>query len=636
MNVVNIIFNICGIVFLTFLMAVYFTKKNMPNIENKIYKNILVLSLLITVSDLLFWLSCYYMKDYLFTVQLTGRIYLVFLIMWLVFLTYYIVVVTNNKTEFVKKHLIKNNRMSIWPIIAMIVFNIIQFFLPLEYEFGEGGIVLYAIGDVYFYVVILVVIFGFIGLIAMITGRKNINMKKSVPLIFFVIYEAIIFAVYWSNRTIAIFSLSTTLTSYLMYHTIENPDLKLINELELAKNQAEKSNKAKTDFLSSMSHEIRTPLNAIVGLSQMIEKSSNVEEMHSDSKDILLASQNLLEIVNGILDISKLEANEMQIIENNYNPKEVFDHLVKLIKIRIDEKSLTLRVHYSANLPEVLYGDKEKLGQIVVNLLSNAVKYTDKGYIDFDVDCRIIKDKCTLIITIKDTGRGIRDDQKDNLFKKFYRLEEDRDSDIEGTGLGLAITKSLVELFNGTINVESVFGQGSTFTVQISQKIVKQATADSTEVNYSEGNMEEENSSETLNKNDSYNNSVLVVDDNKINLKVAAKQLSELNMNVDIANSGFECLEQIKEKQYGIIFMDIMMPEMNGVETLHKLREIPGFSSPVVALTADAMNGSREKYLSEGFNEYVSKPFTRETIENVLNNFIKKDENAKNDNLEVL
>ena len=472
MNTVNVTLCVIEVLFITFLMAIYFTKKNMPNIENKIYRVILVLSFLTSLSDLIFWVSCFYLKDYPFVVEIMQKFYLFFLIGWLVFLTYYVVVVTNSGTKLITNLLGKNNKISIIPSILILILTIIEFILPLGFEIGEDNVLLYAIGDIYLFIVGVVVSLSLIAIIAAIFGRKNIVIKKAAPILVFSLYEGVIFLIYCFNRTICAFSLSSTLTSYLMYHTIENPDIKLINELTLAKNQAEKSNRAKTDFLSSMSHELRTPLNAIVGLSELIDESDDLDEIHEDTKDIVMASQNLLELVNGILDINKLEANRMELVEVNYNPIEVFEDLTRMIKVRIGNKPIELRTDFSSDLPNTLHGDKEKIKQIISNLLTNAVKYTDEGHIDFTVSCINKDNKSTLTITVTDTGRGIKDENKEMLFTKFYRLDEDKDSDIEGTGLGLSITKSLVELFDGKISVESIYGVGSTFKVVLSQNIV--------------------------------------------------------------------------------------------------------------------------------------------------------------------
>ena len=258
----------------------------------------------------------------------------------------------------------------------------------------------------------------------------------------------------------------------IMYFTIENPDVKLLNELELAKQNAERANEAKTDFLSSMSHEIRTPLNAIVGFSNSILEDETIEEAKAEAKDIIMASQNLLEIVNGILDISKIEAGKMEIVEVEYCPLEVFDNIAKLIKPRIGEKPIELKTNFSPDIPAVLYGDMNKVREVITNLLTNAAKYTEKGIIDLSVQCINTKNKSKLVISVEDTGRGIKPDKIDKLFTKFQRLEEDKNTDIEGTGLGLAITKSLVDMLDGKIEVDSTYGKGSTFTVTLNQRIV--------------------------------------------------------------------------------------------------------------------------------------------------------------------
>ena len=473
MNMINISFTICGVVFLSFLMTVYFTKKNIPNIENKIFKHILIFSFFIPFSDMLYWFSCYYVKDHLWVIQVLGKIYLTFLTFWLVFLTYYVIVVTNNNSSFVKKYLIRNNNISYWPVIVAVIFSIIEWLLGFGYEFGPDGVVLYTTGDVYLFVVLMTASLVALGIFSGLIGRKNIVIRKAAPIMTFSIYIAIIFIIYCFNRTIVVFSLASTLTSYMMFLTIENPDIKLISALELAKNQAEKANQAKSDFLSSMSDEIRSPLNAIVGLSELINETDDLKEIHDDSKDILTASNNLLTLVNGLLDINKLEENRMELIEDKYNPLTIFNDLTRLINVRLDKKDLELRVNFADNIPEYLYGDSDKLKRIITNLLTNAVKYTKSGHINFVVTCDNEGDKCNLKIIVSDTGRGIKKEDMDKLFTRFYRLEEDRDSNIEGAGLGLSITKSLVDLMNGKITVESTYGVGSTFIVSISQRIVK-------------------------------------------------------------------------------------------------------------------------------------------------------------------
>ncbi len=478
MNVYGVTLNFVCICFLIFLIILYYSKRSIKNTDTIIFPYMMYCAVLLVFNELIYYLVCYYMADNMAVISFFRRASYLGVMYFFIFIGYYVILIAieNNKvwTEFYKA---KHKLISRILIFVLLLVALFQFILPIEWVYRPDGYINNAYGPASLGIG-MTVGFGVGGIMLPIIyiNRKLINKKKILPFIIVAVLELITLLTNFIDPAYCPASISLTLTCFVMYHTIDNPDLKLIASLELARSQAEKSNNAKTDFLSSMSHEIRTPLNAIVGLSQMINENNNLEEIHQDSKDILVASQNLLELVNGILDINKLEANKMEMIDSDYNPREIFDNLVKLIKIRIGDKPLELRTHYPTNLPLVLNGDKEKVRQILSNLLTNAVKYTEKGVVDFIVECENSKDKCNLHLIVKDTGRGMKKEQLPKLFTKFYRLEEDKDSDIEGTGLGLAITKSLVELFNGKIIVDSTYGVGSTFTVIFSQRIVQAAT----------------------------------------------------------------------------------------------------------------------------------------------------------------
>ena len=400
----------------------------------------------------------------------------------------------------------------------------------------------------------------------------------------------------------------------LMMFTIENPDLKMIQELEEARKRADNANKAKSDFLSSMSHEIRTPLNAIVGLSEdMKDRDVCPDIMKEDLNDIIDASHTLLEIVGNIMDINKIESEKMEIVEVSYNFKEEISSLARVQSIRIKDKKIDYKINISDDIPYELIGDKQHVKEIINNLLSNAIKYTDEGIVAMNITCFNNNDICNLEIEVYDTGRGIKKEDLKRLYNKFDRLDVEKNSTIEGTGLGLAITKKLVELLKGTINVESEYGEGTKFNVIIPQKIGNNTSKDEQII--------------TNNIIDYSDKKILIVDDNKLNIKVAKRNIEDLNFKeIDECYNGLECLEKIKNgKKYDIILMDIMMPIMDGEQVLKELKNIKDFDTPIIALTADAIAGSDEKYKNEGFVDYVSKPFNKDTIKLKIDSIFEKD-----------
>ncbi len=530
--------------------------------------------------------------------------------MWISTFAYYIYSIARNEME------VKKKRYFIF-VFYYIVLAVILWFLPIDCVIENNFATRYTTGmSVFFtYGISAIAMTVIIGLL--IIHLKNLKNQKYIPVFLFLIIGGVAIVVQIFNPQLLLMTYVETFICVIMYFTIENPDIKLMNQIALAKDHAEKANRAKSDFLSSMSHEIRTPLNAIVGFSEMIEYETEIEACKEDARDIIMASHNLLEIVNGILDISKIEANKMEIINKDYSLVSELENLSKLMIPRIGEKPIELVTNFAPDIPPTLHGDIGKIKQILTNLLTNAIKYTDAGRIDFKVKCVNDKNKCKLMFSVSDTGRGIKNEMIHSLFTKFNRLDEDKNSTIEGTGLGLAITKSLVEMMGGKIVVQSEYGIGSNFTVYLPQRI--------TYTNYElEVNKIEEN----------YNFSgykVLIVDDNRLNLKVADKLLKKYKIDTTLVESGIECIKLIQSnKNFDLILMDDMMPKLKGTETLLKLKEMSDFHIKTVVLTANAFTGIREKYIQDGFDDYLSKPIEKTELLNILSKHLTKKDCSKN------
>lgn len=381
-------------------------------------------------------------------------------------------------------------------------------------------------------------------------------------------------------------------------------------------------------FLSSMSHDVRTLLSTIVGLSEDIYGYEDIpEEIREDSEDLVVASKKLLELMEKIIDFSKIESNAMEITNNPYNPRKIFEELAKINELNIEDKPINFHTNISPDLPYELIGDGEHIEEIVDNLLNNAIKYTDGGDIWFDVKCKNTDNICNLTVSVKDTGRGIKPERLDKIFTKSKKINDDGETLSDGIGLGLAIIKSLIDMMGGNISVESIYGEGSTFVFNVTQKIslIEEPELSKTQrLRLDQINYEEEGYGYKK---------VLIVDDNELNIKVVRRILEQSDLLIDDCSSGEECIEKVSESNdYDVILMDIMMPGMSGEDTLKKLEDMDDFDTPVIALTADAINGAEQKYESEGFVAYIAKPFSKSQIEKKLDLVFKQREILDDEN----
>lgn len=601
-------FSICSFIFVLMFIIFYFSKERLNTLDTKMYSYILVTNIIGIMIDVFGYFIFKIYGSESFISIMVSKFYLVYYFLWAYFFLLYIFVISfREKSEY----LLQKKFTKTIIILTSLFICLIILIMPIQITYEDN--VAYSSGLSANMVYGLCFIMVGIMLYCLLRNLKKISTKEYIPLLTFMVLSTFCMIIQKTYPEITLMLMCHSIVTSLMYFTIENPDVKMVKELEVAKNEAEKANHAKSEFLSSMSHELRTPLNAIVCFSELLESKEGLDSESKDfARDIVSASHNLLDLVNGVLDISKIEAGKMELINKEYNSFELFNSLSTMVIPRIGDKPIDFKTVIASDIPPVLKGDTGKLKQIILNLLTNAVKYTDKGFIKYRVEC--INDyknnQTKLIITVTDTGRGIKKEDIDRLFKKFERLEEDRNTSIEGTGLGLAITESLAELMGGKITVISDYGKGSTFKFVVVEEIVNK-----------ESNLVV-NEQTTLNYETFEGKKVLVVDDSKLNLKVAENVLKNFKVSTETVTSGLECLSCVKSKKYDIIFMDIMMPNMSGVEVLKKLRE-EKVNIPVIALTADAIEGQEEKYISEGFDGYLSKPIDKTKLKVILNKYLK-------------
>ena len=613
---VNASYAICGLLINILLIVLFYSKKNINNNETKDYSKLIIFGLFQNFLDVVGLILLENGLNGLLSELLIKADYVLILI-WALFFTIYMIEITNIN-ELIKKVLI--TFLQVVTCIGSVLLIILPVYVVnsnnVNNSYGPSTNMLSIICGMF---IILIIVSYFSSIIK---NKKNAFNKKVIPLYSLIILLILTMVIRQLHSEIVFQPFIFAFVNIIMYFTIENPDLKMLKQMEMAKEAAEKANRAKSDFLSSMSHEIRTPLNAIVGLSEDIAtyQGQVPDEVVEDSNDIRNASHTLLEIVGNILDINKIDSGKMEIVDSKYNFKEEVESLCRVTITRIGEKNINFRLSIAEDIPYELIGDKGKVKEIINNLLTNSIKYTDEGNINLTIKC--INDQtqniCNLVITCQDTGRGIKPELINRLFTRFDRLDVERNTTTEGTGLGLAITKSLVEMMGGRINVQSQYGKGSIFVINIPQKIaeIEMPLTNTQALNLQ--SIREQISQDLIGKK------VLIVDDNKLNIKVARKAIADFQFEIDECYDGEECLDKINQgNKYDLILMDIMMPNMSGETCISKLKEMNDFNTPVIALTADALAGAKEKYMSEGFVDYIAKPFSKDQIKEKLDIIFK-------------
>ena len=612
----RLILTIGSFFFLISLLTALFSRKLDLKFSNKSYISLIVIVILLLVTEIVAFLSYVY-TDYNLVSKVLLKIH------WFTgFGTFYILyiyllsIIDNNNSnslgEFIKTKK-KYKVFTIVTIICVLAFVLVPFkdMNKTNYDFIPGGPAYIVIG--YIFVTLVMMIYEF---------YKNKSNKISYIVYIIIAIVAIAFTFQMIFRNIAFLGLGATIIVFALYFVTENPVIRLTKDIDDLQKSIEISRKAKGDFLSNMSHEIRSPMNAILGFSDTSSMSQNnfdKDRVLNDVNYIKSSCKNLLDIINNILDISKIETGDDTIELKDYSLRNLILDWVGVAQTRLENKNIKFNVEIDNNLPNMYNGDSTKIYQIVLNLLTNSIKYTEVGKIDLKISGKVTgSDTAVLEFKVSDSGFGIKDEDKDKVFKKFQRLDDANENEIEGTGLGLVLTKRYAELMGGKLWFESEYRVGSKFYFEIPQRIV-----DNTPIGDINQTIE---INESKKLKDFSNYRVIVVDDDALSLKVTRRILEAYNLDIVTVSDAKECINAIKmDEHFDLIILDHIMNKMDGIEAFHIIKNLRAFYNipPIIMLTANAIAGVKEMYLKEGFDSYLSKPIDINELDRLLNTYLK-------------
>ena len=609
-------FYVMGLFIIYMIMCIYFVNnKDIANNGDGAFKKLLIINFINQFLYLLSFILCN-VSGKLFFKTFSIKLFLVSLITTMVLFIYYVYskIMKNKYVGSDTKYSNSVLKMSGILSIVVIFLALVSFILPVSIN---GNVISGSEVNYLYFVLFSCLI---VNLCLMIFNNKYIDKKDYLKLILCMIFILVSLIMQLSYSKLGIIASTFTFVILFLYITMESVDAKKIRYLEVTKESAIRANASKSEFLEKLSREIRMPLNTIDGFSQVIIDEDDINTIKDDARDIRMASNNLVNLINGIIDISLIESGDMSISNRDYDTMEMLENVSMIAKTLINKKNIDFKFEYSDNIPKVLLGDSDKIKRILINIISNAAQNTNSGEIIFKVQAVKNGSKCRLIMSVSDTGKGIAKSELNTIFNRYERVNNEKGSN----GLGLAIVSSLVSLMGGRVDVDSELGKGSTFTITIDQSII-----DDTSVKVIK------NDDHNVKVFDASGKRVLIVDDNKLNLKVASRLLMPYNVSVVLAGSGSEFLDIIdNDTNFDLILMDDMMPKMSGSDTLNifkKIERVSGFSIPVVVLTANAISGMREKYLSCGFDDYLAKPIDKFELNRVLKKYLKNTNTLKKD-----
>ena len=605
-----------SIFFMILLLIVYFSQNNKNTIETKLYKYMLITMMFLLITEVISSVITYYSTDYTIKSYAT-RAHWSTAIFWFYFLYFYsITFVSEISVNSLKEYVFYSPRTKAITIYTIIV-AIIYFFVP----FDSLETISYIPGPAAYYILGYCASMIVFVIIYTIAHGKNMSIRKKRAIYAQAVLLTAVVLLQIFFKEIAFEAMGASIQMFYLYFNIENPDIRNVEELEVLKDEIDKSNKTKSDFLSNMSNEIVHPMNTITKCSKLILKEDNYSEIETKDyiKEISIAGGNLLNIIDNILDISALESNDEVLEEKEYSLANIVKDLVNVVNTKIGEKPIEFILNVDEKIPSRLYGDHNKIYQVLLNFLTNAIEYTEVGKIKLSITSEMTNDsECVLTMKVSDTGTGIRQEQKDKINSIFNKTDT-ASKNVESSNFGLTIVKKYVDMMDGKISVESEYGVGSTFQVVIKQKITNTIPL---------GNITNAiQSKEKVDYIDCSKYTILIVDDDALSVKVTKRILEPYNFNIKTLTSGRECIYSIKaENKYDMIFMDHMMHDLDGIETLHKLKKLDGYViPPVVALTANAISGMREMYLNEGFDEYLPKPIKAAELNSLIKKYFDKE-----------
>lgn len=612
--------SLVGFCYSLVIMCLYFWKKKTKS-ERKLTTLFFTISVVFLVFLGILEFACLHSiinidKHPVFT-EVICRLHILADIVWTSIVLVYIYSATVNETVITNYTKVRRI-LGVGLIVFDALLYIFTFTLPIGFRAGINPNYM-VINGYAMYPIFGLSLAGSIAAVIMLWKYKKTNPKElNVPVVFFSIvfmFFAIIVFVFYYYRFNMIYLMYVYLLT-AMFFTVESQDTKLLAQAEESRKEAENANKAKSDFLASISHEIRTPMNTILGFSQALLEEKHLDEatVKRDVRDIKEASGDLLELINNILDISRIESGKEKVETKEYRIEDLLLEINSITSAKVSRDVLDFKINVDGNLPTKFKGDSDKLYKILVNILANAISHTKFGSVSLDVGGAYVGENYKLSLIIANTGHEMTEAEFNRSFDDFS--EEGTSIGTDSVKLGLIVAKRLIELMNGSIDFRNEKGKGTRYLISIDQVVIDDMKVGA--ISFDNSGVVERKLLDLSGKK------ALVVDDNMVNIKLALRLLEQFNLNLSSTSNGRDCIEMVKNNDYDIIFLDHMMPDLDGIATVHILRD-DGCTAPIIALTANSYTGSRDRYISEGFTDYLSKPFKYKDLHKILEKYLGGD-----------